>query len=624
MTLQDDLLSCISRMSDPDEAESNQNQLSEILIRVGEEPFFEALDRAIREVEGSLQSLACSFAVRIRPKSEYAERANRILSDNLSRGSQEDRLQTAYVIFYNDVASDTHVPHLVTIWKNTPADDNRRLWVAGAIFHGASPDGAHGEIRLEMMKELRSALKSEDMYSVLMASLSFRSDRIHQGESEKALLHAARVAEKDFRYVLIGHLVRACGPSQQVIEFLTEVASNENEDIVARVFAIVALARTPNDLTDVDAAMMTLLTSHHWNIVSNAVSAIAARNGTLPPVVIDKLVGFLNHDEVNFRGSAVRHLLDAGPNVLRPLHSLLVQRLADEEDEAVLEAIVVAIAATGTDALPLLEKAIEESSLSRIVFYQYTLFAIGRRHAAEVAGLMESENARVRQATAWALQSMASDAAPAIGVLQRLLASEDQDILRDVLISMRQIGPSALPATQRLAQLLDHRDESIRNWASDAILMIGPNAIGELQNAMRRASGDQRTAIESVIQQIARIALPEVSRPAVVSIDGVNEEDLLERFVLMGEVLNVTGPLSFLKLERAIAERHPDSSCSASTLRRTVDTLEQQWSEFAGKEIVLIDRQRNAKGEITKVGKRYLKRAQEFLEQVRSSRRPKE
>ncbi len=624
MTLQEEMLSFISRMIDPDDAEAMQSQLLEILIRVGEEPFFEALDGVIRNVEGSLQSHACSFAVRIRPKSKYAERASRVLSDNLSRGSQEDRLHTAFVLFFNDVANDTHVPNLVAIWESTPANDNRRLWMAGAIFQGASPDGPHGEVRMKMLTELRSALRSDDLYSVLMTSLSFRRDRIHQGESEDALLHAAKVADHDFRMVLIGQLVRVCGPSQAVVEYLTEVAQNENEEIAVRVFAIVALARTPRDIDHVSRTLMKLLSSSNWNIVANAVNAIAERNGGLPDELVDKLVGFLSHEEVNLRGTAVRSLLDAGREVLIPLLPDLMQRLVGEEDEAVLEALVVAIGTTGVDALPLLEKAMEESTLSRIVFYQYTLFVIGRRHAAEVASLMESGNYRVRQATAWALQSMASDAAPAIDVLQRLLESEDQDILRDVLISMRQIGPSALPATQRLAQLLDHRDESIRNWTSDTILMIGPNAIGELQKAMSRASGDLRTAIESVIQQIARIALPEVSRPTVVSIDGINQEDLLERFVLMGEVLSVTGPLSFLKLERAIAERHPDSSCSASTLRRTVDILEQQWSEFSGKEIVLIDRQRNAKGEMTKVGKRYLKRVQEFLEQVRSSRRPKE
>ncbi len=550
-----------------------------------------------------------------------ADKASKVLAKNLGRGDFEERLQTAFWMFWSKATRDVHVPLMRKIWRKVEVEDNRRLWAVGAAYLGALPDGPNAEIRSEAMTELRMALHSDDPYSVLMAALAFRDQKLQEKLVVKLVLQACQRADRDFLPVMIGLMVRACGATREVVHYLLRIVQEES-DVSLRLAAVVALSRSPDGNMAVDKALLSAMECNDWNIVSQAAAALSVRQKGMPSEAAQILVGLLDHEEPNFRGTAVKLLWDAGPAMILKIYPEFQLRIEEEEDEDILIAISMTMGLAGLDAIPELVKGILKCPTRCIVYYQAALLGIAMKHPVDVAKMLGSKYQRVRRAVAWVMSSLGSDAAPAASVISRFLISKDEDVVLDALVAIRPLGPSALPAIKSLAGLLAHTNQSIRNWSKDAILGVGPVGIPNLDSMRKRATGEHRASLDAILRQLGlmTVAVPTIT----INVDGVNDEVELARFVVIGTHLAKSGPLSFLKLEKVLESRNDEMSLSASTIRRTVESLESKWSEYTDKDVVLIDRSPNAKGGITTTGKQYLKRTREFLDQVRESRQPKE
>ena len=616
-----ELLSVLGQLGDNFGFEEFSKQLNELIVRKSVSRFDDELEEVIEVSTGKTQSFACGFALQMGRSGRCADVAKRMIAANMSSGDTESRIWVAGILFLNRQGDERFIDPMRRLLLELPNDDNRRTWVAGTVLLSAIPGGKHADLRTEMMDVLLCSLRSNDAYAVLMSAIAFTRVGIHVKAAAARLVEICAVIRDDFREILVAQLVEGGGSEECIISCLSQIMCDLSERTSVRLAAIVASSNLTKMTSELHAALTTLLYSDDWNIFFNAIVAIRSITGRIDQAVFDALLARLNHENPNFRGIAARLLHATGCPSKAVAAKALLSRLDTETDESVLEVVMVAFEDVGSEAIAEIASRFETCDLGRFVYYQGALHQIGMKHPESVAELMSHENVRVRRAAAWVINTLGADAVPAIPVLIRHLEHASDEVVFDILVAMRPLGPAAELAVKSLGKLLTHKDRSICRWATDAILTMGPIAIPHLSLLAREVDDANRLEINEVIRRISCVALPNAG---VQSVDGVIEEQLLERFVLMGEVLSVTGPLSFLKLEQAIVERHPDSSCSASTLRRTVDILEQQWSEFSGKEIVLIDRQRNAKGEMTKVGKRYLKRVQEFLEQVRTSRRPKD
>ena len=613
--------SCIAQIAETGDFEAIVASLMKVMCECGIGPFFEGLEAVIDSDSGFVQSMACTHAMTLRPDTPLADKASKVLAKNLGRGDFEERLQTAFWMFWSKATKDVHVPALRKIWGKVAVEDNRRLWAVGAAYLGALPDGPNAEVRSEAMTELRTALHSDDPYSVLMAALAFRDQKLQEKLVVKLVLQACQRADRDFLPVIIGLMVRACGAPREVVQYLLRIVQEES-DVSLRLAAVVALSRSPDGHRAVDKALLAAMECDDWNVISQAAAALSVRNKGLPKEVAEILIGLLDHADPNFRGTAVKLLWDAGSETIIRFYPELQDRLEKEEDDEIALAISVAIGLAGLVALPRLARGLEQCPIQCVVRYQSALFGIAMKHPIDVAELLRSKNERVRRAVAWVIGSMGPDAASAADTIVTILKSKDEDVVRDVLVAIRPLGPSALPAIKSLVRLLEHENESIRSWSKDAILGIGPVAIPDLDSMRKRATGELRTTLDAILRQLGlmTVAIPTVTT----SVDGVNDEVELARFVVIGTHLSKSGPLSFLKLEKALEPRNDEMSLSASTIRRTIESLESKWSEYTDKEVVLLDRTPNAKGGITKVGRQYLRRSREFLEQIQVSRRPKE
>lgn len=612
---------CIAEVTKTGDFDVCVSALSKLMLQFGPASFFEGLEATIESETGVIQSTACSYALRLRPDTPLADKASKFLLKNLERGSFEERLSTVFWMFWGKITKEVHVPVMRSIWRRIPKDDNRRLWAIGAAYQGAAPDGPHADIRSTAMTELRNSLRCNDPYSVVLAALAFSTERLHEQECLRRMIEACECDDQELRPVFVSMLVKICGARREVIDYLLSLICGECETPL-KIAAVIALARSPDSNPEVDRALLEAMKCEEWNVLTQATAALSVRNNGLPRKAAYVLVSWLDHVDPSIRGTAVRLLWDAGAETVVRVFESLRERLDNEEDQEIALAVSVAIGLGGLDVLPKLVKGLERCPVQSVAYYQSSLYGIGMKHPNEIAKLLGSQNEKVRRTVALVFTSMGSDAAAAADTIAKLLKSKDEGVVRDALVAIRSLGPSGLPAIKLLGRLLDHENESFRVWSKDAILGIGPVAIPELDAMRKRASKRMNTTLVEILKHLAKMV---VSTPTVTtSVDGVNDETELSRFVAIGTLLAESGAMSFLKLEKALELRNDELSLSASTIRRTIESLEQKWSQSTGKEIILVDRTANAKGGITKIGKQYLRRSQGYLAQIHEARQPRE
>lgn len=120
----------------------------------------------------------------------------------------------------------------------------------------------------------------------------------------------------------------------------------------------------------------------------------------MPDKAVDRLISLLNSKSCDLRQNAARLLGMIGPSAIRSVPTL-IQRIEKEEETQVGQAVVVALSAMGTAALPALIDGLRRQNLRTIPLFQTALFGIGQDAAGELARtLLTSDSVIARQASA--------------------------------------------------------------------------------------------------------------------------------------------------------------------------------------------------------------------------------
>lgn len=566
--------------------------------------------------------VTCVLILKIDTRPTRRKQVVRTLERVISSGEREDQLTAAFHLFFGGAATNDVIPILSPLLKSVPADDTRRLWVAGAIFQGADPDGEHETLREEAMWLLFEALESNDPYSILVASIALQQEKVESPESCRALLRACEISADEFRIMIVGQLGRIGANQPEVIEKLLTLAGSAAEAEGVRLAAIQSLARVTERQSAIDHLLFQLLRDPNRSVIQQAAGVLQHRRGQLPDAAADILISLLDHPDANFRGMAALLLAEI-PAARGRTIPILVEALGQEDDEEIAEALAVAIGQGGESAFPLVVDKIESAGLSLLPRYHYALLELARRNVPEAAELLLHHNPRVRQAVAWVLNSLGLGAVEAIPLLNAMLEREDSALVQDALIALRGFGVRGAERATNLGKLLTAHDAGVRMSAETILASLGPAAVPALQELRHPATEPEREAIDRCLTKLH--GLHQTREVLLTGVEGVTDESDLELFSLVADLLQESGPLSFRTLSTLLTERQQagtireDLPCSDSKIRLVIRKLEENLSQATGDSVQLIDRSSTKKGGLTEEGKQYFRKAQDYLERLRSA-----
>ena len=100
----------------------------------------------------------------------------------------------------------------------------------------------------------------------------------------------------------------------------------------------------------------------------------------------------------------------------------------------------------------------------------------GETRVDELAGELESVNAKTRYQAAKSLDELGDEAVGAVGALTRALDDESAKIRYRAAKTLAKIGPRAAPAVNALAARLQDDDANVRYYAAKALKEIGPQS----------------------------------------------------------------------------------------------------------------------------------------------------
>ena len=202
--------------------------------------------------------------------------------------------------------------------------------------------------------------------------------------------------------------------------------------------------------------------------------------------------------------------------------------------------------------------------------------------------------------------------------MEPLLRSNDKAFVRDTLIAFGRIGPAGRTAARSLGQLLLDADSVIREWAEQAVMSIGFEAIAALEALRLEAEDESQPIFDRMLKRLTH-AVPHVIAPTPVGVEGITDDDDLNRFAIVGKLISDHGPMSFRKLEAAIEEMKKtdqapaDLTSSAGQLRTTIDRLEEALTTSGSSRVRLLDRGKNRKGGLTERGRSFLRKVVQYL-----------
>jgi HEAT repeat protein len=263
------------------------------------------------------------------------------------------------------------------------------------------------------------------------------------------------------------------------------------------------------------------------------------------------LISHLQSDCADLRFIAARSFGAIGSQVCDALPTLM-HMIEYEADDEVCWAVVAAISAAGTEALPALIELLQRARLRATPLIQAALLGIGETAAGELARtLLTADSIVVRQAAAWVLASLGPKAEPAVPVLAELLDSPDKEIVLDAIVALANIGRVGRVCTASLAGFLRDPDETISEWATKALLSIGPEAVPILQELRSNLDEGQRGSIDHVLESLGAVVSDAISDDGF---KGIKNQNALELFAVVGALLLKHGPASYDDLKQWIVD----------------------------------------------------------------------
>lgn len=618
-----ELKEILIRLASGENFSASLAQLEEFAVRYGNEVLFTFLDEFLETEQGTLLRVTCMIVIKCDSRVNRRNQAVAALEKIIRTGTLEERLQAVYILFDCKAISEEFVPVLASLLKTVPADDLRRLWVAGAIFLGADPEGEHEELREEAMWLLFDAQESSNSDAVLFAAMALSHEKVESPESCRALLMNCEVATTPERIIIVGQLGKIGANQPGVVKALIAMAGSTSEAEGVRLSAIISLMHVKAASSAVNGMLLQLMHDPSRTIVLQAAGTLQHRQGQIPDAALEILVSRLNHPDATFRGASALLLMDI-PGACGCAVPTLLKALEQEEDEEIAETMVVAIGYGGESALQLVAETIESADLSRLPRYQYAFSELTRHHVQAAARYLGHNNHRIRQSAAWALNNLGIAAHEAIPILNPLLESHDPRQVRDVLIALQRIGVRGADYAHNLAKLLSSTDETTRRYAEAILVSIGAGAVPALQELRNSVNQQEQAAIDRCLAQLHR--LHQTQEVVSSGVDGVTNETDLELFCHVADLLMESGALSLRSLKSELVKRkragaiREDLPCSDAKIGMLIRELEECWSQAVGYPIKLIDRSSTKKGGLTEEGQRYLRKTREYLERLRNAR----
>lgn len=420
--------------------------------------------------------------------------------------------------------------------------------------------------------------------------------------------------------MLLSYLGKIAGGEPEVIESLISFARQDRYDAETRIAAVHALGQTSLDRTDVDEVLAGLTEDEDWSIVSTAMVRLYQRRGTLPKEIVNRLVASVSNPSPGVRSLSAALLADI-PQTAVEIYPHLVQQLALEDDGQAGEAMLQALGRGGQAALKVVVEAIERAAPDQLHPYQVALIEISQHAVHDVAQLLTSLDGKVRGSVFSILHARGPLAKPIIPFLRQLLDAEDRETVQNALILLRSIGPASIECFDKLVALLQSSDQDIRTLAQATLLGIGPACTASLRRARRIFPEWERDSIDECLRLLAHAY--ESEDLLLAGVDGVTDENALELFCLVAELLLERGDMAFRKIGAKLEQQagksfRSDLRCSTSQIRSTIAMLEEEWGKVWGIPIRLIDRCGTSKGGLSEeMGHRYFQQSQKYLERLR-------
>lgn len=617
----DALVRAIRLLDAPDSFEQFNALVVEYGTRFGSDVFLVLLGDLLDTAEGRLKINTAYAVLSTDRRSVPQKRAVETLENALADGPMDDRLLATWFLLYTSGITERAIEALTDLGNSLTEADPRRLWVAGAIYRAAVPDGSYEELRYEVMWQLLGALRQKhDPNRVLIAAIAMREEQLHLKTVCSSLMDAYEYAKGQDRVAIIGHLGKIGRSESSVVKKLLSIVTSDKESDPVRLAAIHSLVYATISRSEIDKTLARAMQDENPTIVLQATAVLHRRCGGFPPTAVKLLLSYLSHPIPGFRSMAALCLADDPPGLNQAI-PVLIQRLEEEENDEIAGAVIAAIGQSGAVAIQPIANAIASASHHRLVRYQGALMEASREDPALVARLIAMEDGVVGSAAAWVLGTMGPVAAPAVPVLEELLTSSNPDCVQNALVALQSIGPAAASCAESLVELLSHEVEEIRIWSEMILLRIGPVIVPSLVSW--RNSHLDVGALERIIEKLSPLPMTDAAEWGV---DGIRNENDLELFHHMAQLLTEHGSLSLRALAVKLQELQEtrrvrsDLPCSDRQIGLVINRLEKEWSNHTGQLIRLVDRGRKRKGGLTTDGVRYARLVGEYLERRRATR----
>ena len=621
-TRQQEVVDLLERLVSIEDMVVAQPELLKLVAQIGTKTYFQILDDIIARSEGKVRIIACRMLIvsdnRPIPQLQAVETLRRLAVE----GSQDERLLAITYLVETKNATKEIVPLLAPLLETLDEDDHRRVLVAAAIHQAIEwDDGKEFEtLWLQAIELLVAAFESSQPYARLIAAQALQHSERYTALIRESILESCRTTSGPQRFMMLSFLGKIAGKDPAVIESLMAFAREDEFDAETRIAAIHALIHAPEGHSDVEAFLLSLTRDDDWNVALKAITVLCKRRGTLPKESIELLISNLSHPSPSVRSFSASAVTEI-PAVAGEIYPHLVQRLELEEDGQVGEAVLQALRNGGRAALQAVIEAIERAEPHQLHPYQVALIEISREAVLDVAELLTSPDGKIRGSVLSVLHSRGPLAAAIVPLLNQLLDAEDRETVENALHLLRSIGPASIECLEKLGALLQSSDEEIRILTQTTLLGIGPICVPRLRQLRPTFPEWERDFLDECLRLLSVVFEPDDQ--LIAGVDGVTNENDLELFCLVAELLQNRGPLTFRKLGELLSEqagktfRH-DLPCSEAKIRETIARLEESWSEALGIPVRLIDRSRSHnRGLSEELGCRYFRRSREYLDRLR-------
>lgn len=405
-------------------------------------------------------------------------------------------------------------------------------------------------------------------------------------------------------------------PAAPLLPRLMEIIGDPDTDAVIRAAAASTIGRVSAGTDAGIPSLLLALGQHDTRIVCGALYGLQSVRVSSDEV-LRQAARLLASSDPNVRSAAADLIARAKERSTLVIHEL-VSRLWDEPQWAILDSISEAISNIGEAVLPPLLHAVHAGDYGRVIRAGMVFVRMGEPGATALAAdLAATRDIRTATMLVAILREMGSSARPAVAALASALRdTRSEELACMTAMAINSTGAECGSVIPELVDCLLRRGDEAAGWAQLALWNAGPRARKPLQQALQGASPLQRQRIH---RTLAGLRDRKQRRHAVLAKLGMDVH--LKRFVMIGQLMEAHGPLSYPQMQRHLETRVADGtldkgeSVSASTLRVAVDEI----SAKLGRRLTSVSA--GQKGRLTPSGLKLLKRAQRYLDTRQAQRR---